>query len=626
MEALAIVLPKIENILPYLFTVAVAACAVLFTVPGFSPSAVGSLKTLSDENHVFHRPHPMEKRDALPLAIICAVYAIIAFMGLGSHSAPETFFHFTPERGSVTLEQAKNGEIAELLWYSGVENGDYLVELSPDGESWVEQGVWKQDSGEQLKWHSEEPVMKKARFLRITDTRGTGYLGEIALRAADGALLPFATVNELTDEQDAVPEHISYLNSSYFDEIYHVRTAYEYILGEKVYEVSHPPLGKAIISLGIRIFGLNPFGWRFMGVFFGILMLPLMYVFLKNLFGRTSVAAAATVVFAFDFMHFVQTRIATIDTYGTFFILLMFWLMYRWFTQPLNAPAKKTRPWLLAAGLAFGVGASCKWTVIYGGAGLALIWLFRVCLLFATHGRAAVKRTLALIGESIIYFILLPCVIYILSYQPYDAASGARLFSREHLKIVLENQQYMFSYHSKLQATHPYQSQWWQWVLDERPILYYLERFDDNTKSAFAAFGNPLFWWAGLGCIVSVGVTAVRRRDAIGIFILIGYLSELVPWLGITRCAFIYHYFPCTVFLALAVGYQMNGYCRAKAHALRLSDGSRAARDCTARIIWVFAGLCVLLFVLFYPVLTGMRFSVSYTNGLLRWFAGDYPF
>ena len=123
-----------------------------------------------------------------------------------------------------------------------------------------------------------------------------------------------------------------------------------------------------------------------------------------------------------------------------------------------------------------------------------------------------------------------------------------------------------------------------------------------------------------------MGVTAVRRRDAIGIFILIGYLSELVPWLGITRCAFIYHYFPCTVFLALAVGYQMNGYCRAKAHALRLSDGSRAARDCTARIIWVFAGLCVLLFVLFYPVLTGMRFSVSYTNGLLRWFAGDYPF
>ena len=64
-----------------------------------------------------------------------------------------------------------------------------------------------------------------------------------------------------------------------------------------------------------------------------LLMLPLLYVFLKKLFGSRTVSAAGTVVFAADFMHFVQTRIATIDTYAVFFILLMYLFMYLFFTE-----------------------------------------------------------------------------------------------------------------------------------------------------------------------------------------------------------------------------------------------------------------------------------------------------
>ena len=71
-------------------------------------------------------------------------------------------------------------------------------------------------------------------------------------------------------------------------------------------------------------------------------MLPLLYIFIKNLFGKTLVAACGTIVFAFDFMHFVQTRIATIDTYGVLFILLMFYFMYRYFVKPYDAPLRQT--------------------------------------------------------------------------------------------------------------------------------------------------------------------------------------------------------------------------------------------------------------------------------------------
>ena len=68
--------------------------------------------------------------------------------------------------------------------------------------------------------------------------------------------------------------------------------------------------------------------------------------------------------------------------------------------------------------------------------------------------------------------------------------------SLDYLKLILENIRYMYHYHSALEATHPYQSTWWMWMLDVRPILYYLHYFDDayQVKSAIGArddLGRP---------------------------------------------------------------------------------------------------------------------------------------
>lgn len=56
------------------------------------------------------------------------------------------------------------------------------------------------------------------------------------------------------------------------------------------------------------IFGVSPFGWRIMGTLFGIAMLPVLYLFAKKMFKKTWMAGIATTLFAFDFMHFTQTR------------------------------------------------------------------------------------------------------------------------------------------------------------------------------------------------------------------------------------------------------------------------------------------------------------------------------
>ena len=96
------------------------------------------------------------------------------------------------------------------------------------------------------------------------------------------------------------------MDNMYFDEIYHARTAYEMIKHENLYEITHPPLGKGLMSIGIRIFGMNPFGWRFMGTLIGILMLPVMYLLAKRLTRRTTFAVVATFLLMFDFMHFAR--------------------------------------------------------------------------------------------------------------------------------------------------------------------------------------------------------------------------------------------------------------------------------------------------------------------------------
>ena len=178
------------------------------------------------------------------------------------------------------------------------------------------------------------------------------YLNEIAVYSpyGDQLVITSADAPELCDEQEHVPDAASFMNSSYFDEIYHVRTAIEHQKDIWPYEVSHPPLGKLIIGIGISLFGVTPFGWRFMGTLFGVLMLPVMYVFLKKLFGGKVVPVLGTVIFAADFMHYVQTRIATIDTYAVFFILLMYLFMYLWCED-----GKKR--YLALSGLFFGIGA-----------------------------------------------------------------------------------------------------------------------------------------------------------------------------------------------------------------------------------------------------------------------------
>ncbi len=567
----------------------------------------------------------LTRTDALLAAVLTIVYGVVAFLGLGNVQGPVSRCTFEDWGSAVTIELPDRFQLGSLRWFAGTRTGQcYVWAAEADGD-YVQLGMLDQDYIAVLKWNEWRPDALGMRVKRLQLIANAPLdIAELAICDVRGAKLDASALRfdaeaaPLFDEQDLVPEgESSYLDSSMFDEIYHPRTAWEHIANLKPYEVTHPPLGKLILGLGIRIFGLTPFGWRFSGTLFGVLMLPVFYVFLKKLFGHSLVSLAGTALFAFDFMHFVQTRLATIDTYAVFFILLMYLFFWQFMRGDPDAPdfsRRKQTLRLFLSGLFFGLGAASKWTCFYAGAGLAVLWLLHWIL----RGRALVKagRAGALarelagnIGLCLVFFVLVPAAIYYVSYVPYGRANGLTgvkmLFSGDYAKTVWDNQLYMFRYHSNVTATHPYSSRWYQWILDIRPILYYQDFPTEGTKRAIAAFLSPLVCWAGLLALPAVGWLGLRRRDKRALFLLVGYLAQLAPWLGVKRIVFEYHYFPCLPFLVLSLCYVFD--------ALRGLDKKWARR------MLCFAGTGVVLFALFYPALTGIETADNYFRYLLKW-------
>lgn len=557
-------------------------------------------------------PQRVQRHGVLPMLVITAVYAVVAFCNLGSAAAPQSFCALA--RGAcVTLTLPETETIGSLFYYTGLGTGDYTVALSADGMTYTDAGTMPQQYADLFKWkyaEFDEDADLTARYIRITASKNT-ELGEVAVYRADGTKID-ATADDpaLLDEQRLVPDAPDWRNSTYFDEIYHARTAYEHLRNVKPYEVSHPPLGKLILSLGIALFGMTPLGWRFMGTLFGVLMLPVLWDLLRRMFRDDRIAVCGTLLFAFDFMHFTQTRIATIDTYAVFFILLMYLFMYRYFTEG------KLR-YLGLSGLFFGIGAACKWTCLYAGAGLGVLWLLHWVFrgvedVRAGAGKAFARALLGNVGFCLVFFVALPCCIYYVSYTPYATAAGLRgsgmYFTRDYCNIVWENQKFMFTYHAGLEATHPYSAPWWMWILDIRPILYYLD-YGEGTVSSIAAFVNPLLCWGGLLSMFVLGHRTVKNRDRKALFLLIGYLAQLLPWVFISRITFEYHYFPATVFLVLGLCYVFD---------LLRQRGKLGS-------VYCFTAVCLALFVVFYPALSGVAVSKNYSWYFLKWFP-SWPF
>ena len=533
----------------------------------------------------------MKKKGAVIVAMITFFYALLAFFRLGDTVAPQTFWAAEPGE-ILRIDLGRAYTLSRVCVYSGIARADYEFFLAETPFS-QQQEIGTLEEPYCFHWNAMDTSLTgRYLFLRVKEYAGS--LGELAIFDCYGNAIPIPkeeTWAELTDEPETAVFEPTYRNSTYFDEIYHARTAYEFLHQISPYETTHPPLGKVLISIGIALFGMTPFGWRFVGTLFGCTMLPLMYLLGKRLFQKEEAGVLASVLMALDFMHFSQTRIATIDTYALFFILLMTLFMVTY----LQTHSYRS---LVLCGIAFGLGAASKWTCIYAGGGLAVLFFTDLFLHRRDAGfwNTALRRCL----WCLLFFVLIPVGIYALSYLPWTRCAG------QSWQTVWNNQFDMYNYHSKLVADHPYSTPWYEWPVMVKPMVFYRQGTLDGKISTIASFGNPLIWWGGLIALFATAYAGIKRRDAAAWPILCGYLAQLLPWVAVTRIVFLYHYFNCTPFLILSLVYLTQRFPKVRRYAR-----------------W-FVAAAALLFVLFYPVLSGFEVPASFVSDWLCWFPQWY--
>ncbi len=557
------------------------------------------------------------KRDIIYVLAITFVYGIVALTNLGSMKAPQNYWYSETPGETVTVQFDQTQHVTAYSVYGNIDKDGTLLITAADGF----EEMFEQTYDDMFRWKKVTTDFT-ADAVTLSLYSGTLKLNEMAFFNEAGEQIPVTvagatgTQANLFDEQDVVEYTPSYYNGMYFDELYHGRTAYEHFNNLSPYENSHPPLGKIFIMIGVWVFGMVPFGWRVAGALFGIGMLPILYAFGKRIFKNSNYALVLTALFAFDFMHFTQTRIATIDVYSVFFILLMYYYMYQYITMNIFVDGlKKTLKPLALSGLFFGIGAACKWTSIYAGAGLAvllfgsLIARYFDYLQIKAEGTAAEKAkvkdfwpiVLKTLLWCCLFFVVVPVAIYFASYTPYYIYAAGQRTSYgfgDMLDTFWNYQNFMYTYHSTLNATHPYQSSWYSWPFTIKPMWYYYNSYISGTGevSTLSISGNPAVWWvSSIGAVVLLGLRLAKKikPDRTLQIFFVGVLANYLPWVLVSRCTFIYHFFATVPFLLMATVYLLQ--------KLEQKYGKDAAF-----IKWVWVGFALMFFILLYPGLSGL--------------------
>ena len=631
--------------------------------------------------------------DALLMLVVTAIYSVVTLTTLGSTKAPQTSWKSSAYDEYVYIDLGRHYDDFSMMYFCQVSYNNFSVAVSDDPAeaAWQEEYPVQMAEGMCFSWRYLNPSYVKAdgktefigasafsdvqklsgRYVRI-DPRQVGLtINELIFKDAQGNVIAGASVkgranaydsspyysdpSYLLDEQNSLDGEPSWWNSTYFDEIYHARTAYELLHDKTVYEWTHPPLGKIIMSWFVGLFGMTPFGWRFGGALCGILMLPAMYLLVKQLTKRSDMAFVAMMLMTLDCMHFTQTRIATIDSYPVLFIMLSYWFMLRFMQRDLVLDdMKKLLPDLAFSGFFMGCGVASKWIGVYAGIGLAVLYFwacFRhlrmgrmaaqmlsvsVCASYTTEqmdiltqrSMKAFRRFVKLCLWCLLFFVAVPVIIYLLSYVDRFADRELAGFG-DLIRNIIRETEGMLSYHGTpgLGMDHFFYSPWYEWPLMVTPMYYASAAFKpDGMSYAIFCFGNPGVWVVGLGGIGyalyrwikghQYGISGVEGKihllrndwDVAPAFILIGLLAQFLPWVLVPRGTYIYHYFASVPFLILGTTLLL--------HHITLKWPQRG------RWIWMgYLVACLLWFIILFPYASGITVAEAWLD-LIR----DYPF
>jgi dolichyl-phosphate-mannose-protein mannosyltransferase len=384
----------------------------------------------------------------------------------------------------------------------------------------------------------------------------------------------------------------------------------------------HPPLGKQIIAVGIDAFGNRPFGWRFSAAVFGTGAVALVGILAFLLFRSPLWAAVAALLAGTEHLLFVQSRIAMLDIFLTFFILAGFVLLVadRKRTERLDSALEPgarppRRPLRYLSGAAFGAALAVKWSAVF-----ALLAAVILAVAWERSRRKTAGRTRPLLHavreEGIwiyVAFALVPLAVYLLPWIPWLAD---RSFD---LTELVSHHGEMARYHFGLETLkangepiHPYMSQAWTWLLLRRPVAYFWQG-DPSCCAEILGIGNPALFWGALIVIPYLALSWVSRKEWQAGAILVPIVVQLLPWFLIGRPQFLFYMTPITPFLALGM-----------VHPLRDLVRSTLDRRLAVAAAAIVVGVCVGMFVFFLPVLDAGQLSYAQWQTRMWWPHGGW--
>ena len=409
--------------------------------------------------------------------------------------------------------------------------------------------------------------------------------------------------------------------------------------------VVHPPVGKWLIAIGEVLFGLNPFGWRFMALIFGTLLVFMVIRLARRLSRSTLIGGLAGLLLTFDGMAFVMSRIALLDIFQAFFIVAAVAcvvadrdhfrnrLADRIRTLPGQTLAGRAGPfifrgWLIVAGLMFGLGCATKWNTIYP---LAVFGILVVCWSWSARrlAEAGYRSWWSLLIDGVPAFVsmvVLAAIVYVCSWIPWMRTSGGfdRNWGAQHpddkaVQLFGDALGSLWHYHvdsytwatgeSMQNAEHSYASNPLGWLVNYRTTGIYAQNdiapgdqgctaVDGSTcMRIVTAFGTPLLWWlAAIALLVALIWWLAGQDWRFGVPVL-GAYSTLVPWIFSNRGAMFSFYtitmVPFTVIaLAMVMGVVMG-------------PARSPRRQLGTIIVGTALALIILNFAFNYPIYTG---------------------
>ena len=325
--------------------------------------------------------------------------------------------------------------------------------------------------------------------------------------------------------------------------------------------VVHPPLGKWILGIGMALFGIESvWAWRLPAVLVGVALVAVTYFLGVALMRSVLWGGLAGFFMAIDSQAIVMSRTALLDIVLALFVALGVAFIaldrrdaparvVRWLRNERGMPVFFWRPWIIAAGIAFGCAAATKWSGLYYLAAFGL-WSVAMDVIDSYRASKSPKSLVGILTQGPVSFVLLvvpAAIAYVLSFTGWFVSGGyMRHWAHESAEnriswlpdefpaswhSFIEYHVKTYEFHVDLTKDHAFQSPAIEWLLMLRPTGFASDNPSDGVVQYVSAMPNMVLWWAGTVAILAGLFLLGRTLNPTLGMLLLAIAAGYVPWL-----------------------------------------------------------------------------------------------